>query len=336
MDAREQQLCAWLKTLPGFGEFGITPASGDASFRRYFRITAGADSWIAMDAPPDKEDTQPFVAITRRLQAGGLSVPHCFHADEQSGFLLLTDLGTELYLDRLCSETADELYGDALAALLRMQGLPADGLPSYDEQLLLREMELFREWFLERHLGAQLTREQHATLDHIFTQLVSSALDQPVVFVHRDYHSRNLIVVPAGTKIDNPGILDYQDAVCGPITYDLVSLLRDCYVDWPQARVEDWALGYRDRAAEAGIVGEIGDSLWLHWFDFMGVQRHLKAIGIFSRLNHRDGKVGYLRDIPRTLAYVQGAASRHDSIGALCELLLDLNVRERMASLCEQ
>ena len=260
------------------------------------------------------------------LIGAGLNAPVVLARNAEEGYLLLSDLGSETYLAKLSlavEPTITRLYDDALHALIKMQRIDTKGansLPQYDAALLAREMALFPEWFIERHLQLPISAATRTTLDGAFKVLSDSALSQPAVFVHRDYHSRNLMVsqVQHGP---NPGVLDFQDAVVGPVTYDLVSLLRDCYIDWPQARVQAWALSYRDRAVAAGIIRPVDDSQWLEWFDLMGVQRHLKAIGIFARLWHRDGKRGYLADIPRTLGYVQSVASRYASLHGLRDLI---------------
>lgn len=314
MPERLEALKYWLETELSFREYTITPASGDASFRRYFRVTHEGASFIVMDAPPDREDTRPFITVSKLFADAGLNVPEVIDADPGQGYLLLTDLGSRPYLEALDETSVERLYGDALGALAGIQTCrPAAGLlPDYDRELLLREMELFREWLLGTHLGLSLDAAQSALLDAAFAGLADSALAQPRVCVHRDYHSRNLMV----TQRNNPGILDFQDAVMGPVTYDLVSLLRDCYIQWPRARVEDWALGYHELALQCGILHAEHESReqFLRWFDLMGVQRHLKAAGIFARLNHRDGKPGYLLDIPRTLGYVTEVASGYPEL----------------------
>ncbi len=285
-----------------------------------------------MDAPPEKEDIRPYVAIAQRFHALGLNVPRILEQDLERGFLLLSDLGERLYLPHLGEATVERLYGDALGALVVLQTgtyteNAAGFLPDYDEALLWREMELFRDWYLGRHLGITLNRSRSRTLEEAFEALVASARAQPQVWVHRDYHSRNLLV----TGRNNPGIVDFQDAVLGPVTYDLVSLLRDCYIAWPRARVEDWAKGYHALALQSGIpVGE-DDARFLEWFDLMGVQRHLKASGIFARLHHRDGKPGYLPDIPRTLGYVLEVSTRHAALAPLAALLHELRLPEVLA-----
>ena len=325
MDSRLEALKDWVGTVLASAEYEIRPASADASFRRYFRVFAGGETHIVMDAPPDKEDMRPFIQIAERLYALGLNVPLVLQQDLQRGFLLLSDLGQRLYLSQLTDATVERLYGDALGALVVLQaGIFTDAttLPEYDNAMLLREMDLFREWYLGRHLGVTLSSAQQAVLDHAYATLCRSALEQPQVWVHRDYHSRNLMQ----TQVNNPGILDFQDAVRGPVTYDLVSLLRDCYIAWPRARVEDWALGYQTLALQSGLPVCADEALFLRWFDLMGVQRHLKATGIFARLNHRDGKPGYLGDIPRTLGYVLDVAGRYADLQPLARVLRDLRV----------
>ena len=282
-----------------------------------------------MDAPPDKGDMHSYVAIARRFHALGLNVPEVLEENHDLGFFLITDLGDQLYLRHLSDRTVERLYGDAMGALVVLQAgsfTQAAGkfLPDYDETLLQREMEIFREWYLGRHLGLKLAAGQQAALDETFTLLARAALSQPRVWVHRDYHSRNLMV----TDRNNPGILDFQDAVRGPVTYDLVSLLRDCYIAWPRERVEDWVKGYHELALQSGIPAGEDDAQFLRWFDLMGVQRHLKATGIFARLNHRDGKPGYLSDIPRTLGYVQEVSARYPELQPLNALLRELKLTE--------
>lgn len=323
MGARLEQLKQWLHAEVGLPPFTIVPASGDASFRRYFRVKYDGHSVIAVDAPPGREDNAPFVRVARQLGTWGLNAPRILAESPQQGFLLVSDLGSELYLSRLDEAHVERLYGDALGALLVMQLRGAEveaTLPPYDEALLRQEMMLFREWYLGRHLQLDLTDEQEAAIETAFRLLVANALEQPRVFVHRDYHSRNLLFTPR----NNPGILDFQDAVWGPVTYDLVSLLRDCYVAWPRLRVEEWALGYLDLACQSGVLREHDETRFLRWFDLMGMQRHLKASGIFARLNYRDGKPAYLDDIPRTLGYVAEVAARYPELHEFERLLRTL------------
>ncbi|MCW8945490.1 MAG: phosphotransferase [Sedimenticola sp.] len=319
MPKRVELLRTWLNNLPGMDIFELEAASDDASFRRYFRLTvAGEEPRIVMDAPPDKEDCHPFVTLAEQLGSLGLHVPEVYAADFEQGFLLLEDLGSTHYLDVLTSETADRLYGDALSALAVIQSIgPREGLPEYDSAMLRREMDLFTEWLVGHHLGIELDAADLAMLNDCFEQLVSSALEQPQVCVHRDYHSRNLLV----SSSPSPGVLDFQDAVVGPVTYDLVSLLKDCYIEWPVGRTQDWVMGYFQLAVQSGIIKSEDEGQFLRWFDLMGVQRHLKASGIFARLNHRDGKSGYLADIPRTLSYIVEVAGRYPEMTALGELI---------------
>jgi hypothetical protein len=303
----------------------MEPASADASFRRYFRIQDNGASYILMDAPPEQEDCAPFVHVTRLLLDLGLHVPEILARDAGRGFLLLSDLGSRLYLDELDDSNVERLYGDALGALATLQScVPADsGLPPYDHHRLMTEMSLFPDWLLGTHLSMPPDEAGRGGLQRSFELLAENALQQPAVCVHRDFHSRNLMI----SDNHNPGILDYQDAVIGPLTYDLVSLLRDCYISWPRQRVERWALGYYELAQQTGILrpGQADERRFLRWFDLMGVQRHLKAAGIFARLNHRDGKPGYLDDIPRTLGYVREVCSRYpelEDLGSLTERVL--------------
>ena len=320
MSDREQLLREWLDEVLPTKPGRITPASSDASFRRYFRVWYNGQTRVVMDAPPDKEDCRPFVAIAQAMRGLGLNTPEVLAGDLDQGLLLLTDLGSRQYLPELDTHSAPGLYGDALEALARLQagGDPATPLlPPYDSALLHREMELFREWFLGRLLGLEWTAEEQQILDQTFALLAANALEQPRVWVHRDYHSRNLMI----TDPDNPGVLDFQDAVIGAITYDLVSLLRDCYVAWPREQVESWALDYRVRLRALGMRGLDDADQFLRWFDLMGVQRHLKATGIFARLHLRDGKPGYLHDIPRTLGYVLEVAGHYAELVDLQNLL---------------
>jgi N-acetylmuramate 1-kinase len=321
-DHRLELLRHWLEDDLGWRELRLAPASADASFRRYFRAEGrGRDAVIAMDAPPDKEDVEPYLRVAGMLADLGVNAPRVLARNAKDGFLLLTDLGSVTYLAELADATrADGLYGDAIEALVRIQArgtAHARGLPPYDERLLRFEMSLFTDWLLGRHLGLELDPRESAALAAAFDALVSSALGQPQVFVHRDYHSRNLMVCPGR----NPGILDFQDAVQGPLTYDLVSLLRDCYVAWPQDHVQRWALEFRRQALAAGLSAGQDQAQFLRWFDLMGVQRHLKASGIFARLWHRDGKPGYLPDVPRTLGYIVTACSQHAEFAALGALV---------------
>ncbi len=320
MTERLDLLAQWARRQLDWPAVELAVASADASFRRYFRVSRGQESYILMDAPPAREDCRPFVHVSGLLLALGLHVPEVLASDLEQGFLLLSDLGDRCYLDALDDSSVDRLYGDAIGALLAMQGCvtPESGLPDYDRPLLLAEMELFRDWLLDRHLGLRPRGAAADALDGAFSRLADSALGQPRVCVHRDFHSRNLMVCEG----HNPGVLDFQDAVIGPVSYDLVSLLRDCYIAWPRARVEDWVLGYHELALQTGVLRleQADEATFLRWFDWMGVQRHLKAAGIFARLNHRDGKPGYLADIPRTLGYVTEVCGRYPELDVLGDL----------------
>ena len=319
MGERFVELQSWLHDDLRLSSFTIVPASSDASFRRYFRVTGNGQSRIVMDAPPDKEDCGPFITIAGAMAGLGLNVPRILEADTRRGFLLLSDLGSRHYLQSLNERTVDGLYGDALRALRLLQtaALAGAGLPDYDRALLLREMALFRDWYLARHLRMAMSEALSEVLEQTFAFLADEALAQPRVWVHRDYHSRNLMV----TGANNPGILDFQDAVIGPVTYDVVSLLRDCYVNWPRQRVMQWLQDYLAAAQAEGGVQGVTTGQFVRWFDLMGAQRHLKAIGIFARLNYRDGKPGYLPDIPRTLGYVVEVSALYPELRPLHLLL---------------
>jgi aminoglycoside/choline kinase family phosphotransferase len=319
-DNRYQQLLDWLRTDLGRPVESIAPASSDASFRRYFRIHSEGKTYIVMDAPPPKENVRPFVAIAELLREAGVRTPEVHAVDADRGFVLLGDFGNRNYLDELDDDTAESLYGDAMAALLALQlGVAATSvdLPSYDERLLRTELGIFREWFLVQWLALELSAEESVALEQAWTALIDSALEQPRVCVHRDYHSRNLMV----TDEANPGVLDFQDAVVGPITYDLASLLRDCYIAWPLDRVYRWMESYQKALLAAKLLEEADADRFRRWFDLMGMQRHLKAVGIFSRLNIRDGKPGYLKDIPRTLGYVTEVGRNYPELAGFMRFL---------------
>ena len=328
MSARSTLLKQWLDQQ-GYRDYHLRPASEDASFRSYLRLQTEQRSLIVMDAPPDKEPCDQFILVADKLRAAGLSAPEIIARNREQGFLILTDFGSSDYLSQLSPETEAELYRDALSALQSMQTrIEPDDLPPYDSALLQREMDLFHDWFLGKLMGILLGSEQQAVWQSIKRRLVENALAQPRVFVHRDYHSRNLMWL----EQDNPGILDFQDAMNGPLTYDLVSLLRDCYIAWPPSRVEQLALDYYETARSNQLV-DAEAAEFMRWFDLMGVQRHLKAIGIFSRLKIRDGKTGYLKDIPRTLQYVRQVSAAQTSMAELLDLLETLDLKQRVAAL---
>lgn len=324
-DVRRDAAQAWVagelsRELRG-APFTLTAASADASFRRYWRATLGdGRTYVVMDAPPDREDCRPFVRVARMLHEAGVNAPQVLAQDLSQGFLLLTDLGTRTYLEQLTEENAAALFADATDALLRWQLASRPGeLPPYDEALLRREMNLFPEWYVGRHLQKDLSQGQKASLEKIFQLLVQSALAQPVVYVHRDYMPRNLMVCEP-----NPGVLDFQDAVLGPITYDVVSLVRDAFISWNEEQVLDWSARYWERAKRAGLPVAADFAEFWRSFEWMGLQRHLKVLGIFARINYRDGKPKYLADTPRFLAYARATAQRYAALAPLLRLLDEL------------
>jgi hypothetical protein len=310
----------------------IEPASADASFRRYFRAFNNGATYIIMDAPPGKEDVRPYLKVTRLLETLGAHVPHVHQADTDRGLLLLEDLGGTHYLSRFnAGEDPERLYGDALRVLADVQVRGRDAaaeLPPYDREPLAREVGLMPEWFLGRHLSVGLSDVESRMVARTFEFLVVEALAQPTVFVHRDFHSRNLMVVADR----NPGIIDFQDALRGPVGYDLVSLLKDCYISWPRERVVRWVSGYRALLRSKGDAGAwlsgADDTEFLRWFDLIGVQRHVKVLGVFARLWYRDGKAGYLRDLPLTLEYVRDTCTRYPELGEFGRFLEERVVGE--------
>ena len=322
-DARLGLIDEWLSRELHLQQVRIAVASSDASFRRYFRVWSGAATYIVMDAPPEKEDVRPYLKVTRLLEELGVHVPHVHEADVQRGLLLLEDLGTIPYLQRLERGGDNErLYADALAALanIQLRGVAAaTQLPPYGRSELARELALMPEWFLGRHLALTLSAPESELLTAAFEFLIAEGLAQPQVLVHRDYHARNLMVVPER----NPGIIDFQDALWGPVGYDLVSLLKDCYIAWPRARVEAWVRTYRARLLEHGGPAGASDAEFLRWFDLIGVQRHIKVLGIFCRLWYRDGKPGYLPDLPLTLSYVHEACTLYAELAPLGRFLAE-------------
>ena len=327
-DVRLEQLTEWVNTLPDWQGSSLAPASADASFRRYFRVTKDNNTAIAMDAPPEKENCAPFVDITSRLQEAEVAAPAIYAQNLLDGFLLLEDFGNLPLLNLLDPLNADPLYESAMDALLHIQQADIEGLPEYSTEFLRREVDLMPEWFLKKHLGFAEEDIPYKLIDTTFNNLIEAVLEQPVSFVHRDYHSRNLML----TKEDKLGVIDYQDAVWGPITYDLVSLLRDCYVVWPQQRVKRWALAFHKEAINAGVLPPIDEISFLRWFDLMGLQRHLKVLGIFARLNHRDGKSSYLKDLPLTLSYVLTVGAQHPETCRLVEWMRQARIPERIGT----
>ena len=328
-DKRLQQLIEWLKFALDEDVIDISVASADASFRRYFRVQTPENpkgkSWVVMDAPPDKEDCKPFVKVSTAFHHMKVNVPEIYAQDLSHGFLVLTDFGSTCYLDKLNDDTADDLYGDAMQALINLQTNPKPpgvSLPAYDDALLIREMMLFPDWFMTRHQKANVDDNLQQMLNDTFDKLSQMALKQPAVWVHRDYHSRNLMV----TEKNNPGVIDFQDAVEGPVTYDLVSLLRDCYIAWPNEQVETWVKQYLKMLQGKQFCQNVTTEEFIKWFDWMGIQRHLKAIGIFARLNYRDGKPGYLLDIPRTLNYVKNVSSKYPELAEFHQFVMGIKL----------
>ncbi|HYC14589.1 MAG TPA: phosphotransferase [Stellaceae bacterium] len=316
----------WLNATLG-EEPSIAPASDDASFRRYFRVRRGSagDSLIAMDAPPDKESCEPFVRVARFFASAGVHVPAVHAQDIAQGFLLLSDLGDTTYLSALDARRADALYAHAFDALVRIQLASRPGeLPDYDRELLERELRLFADWYVARQLGRSLSAAQAEKLEKASSAILTNNLAQPRVFVHRDYHSRNLMVCDPC-----PGILDFQDAVYGPITYDLVSLLRDAYIAWDEERVLDWTVRYWERARSAKLPVPADFADFYRDFEWMGAQRQLKVLGIFARLSLRDGKAGYLKDQPRVMGYLRRTCERYHELAPLALLLDEIEATER-------
>jgi len=323
-DIRLSEVKQWLATQPELkvSPETIRPASSDASFRRYFRVDGeDGNTYIVMDAPPPQEDVRPFIHVAEVFGESGASVPKILARDVERGYLLLSDLGNTTYLHQLNHDTAHKLYLDAIESLVLIQAQSKPGvLPEYDRALLHRELMLFPDWYVGKHLGVAMTEKQTESLNKVFEVLLANNLAQPQVYVHRDYHSRNLMVVSPG----NPGILDFQDAVYGPITYDLVSLLRDAYIQWDEEMVLDWAIRYWERARRAGLPVSHDVDAFYRDFEFMGLQRHLKVLGIFARLYHRDGKDGYLKDLPLVMEYTRKAAGRYNALAPLIRLLDEL------------
>jgi aminoglycoside/choline kinase family phosphotransferase len=315
--SRTLSIDQWLQARLRGRSYTLNPASEDASFRRYFRVASGSDSWVLMDAPPEHEDCRPFVTVAKLFEAAGAHVPHVFAEDYENGYLLLSDLGSTTYLQALNDDSADTLYRAANDALLKIQlASRPDVLPEYDHALLMRELRLFPDWYIEKHLQRKLDAAQARALDDAFALILDNNLAQPRVYVHRDYHSRNLMVCEP-----NPGILDFQDAVYGPITYDLASLYKDAYVAWSEERVLDWVVRYWDGARRAGLPVHADFSLFYRDFEWMGMQRHIKVLGIFARLFHRDGKDRYLRDMPLVMRYLRDACARYGELAPLLQLL---------------
>lgn len=326
---RSRQIESWLARLYPGRSFTLSPASADASFRRYFRARfAEGSTLIVMDAPPAREDCRPWLSVQQLFLDAGAQVPEVLAQDLGNGFLLLSDLGHTTYLEALnnaAPEEAAALYGDAVAALIRIQLASRPGaLPEYDRALLRRELELFPDWYVAKHLGATLTRQQRSVIQDAFELILDANLAEPKVFVHRDYHSRNLMKIADGR---NPGIIDFQDAVYGPISYDLVSLFKDAYVAWAEEQTLDWLIRYWENAKKAGLPVRADFADFYRDYEWMGVQRHLKVLGIFARLYHRDGKDSYLKDMPLVADYLRKTCDRYRALGPLLKLMDELENR---------
>jgi aminoglycoside/choline kinase family phosphotransferase len=315
LDARASQARDWACAVLDRTAADFAPASADASFRRYFRLSADNGSWIVMDAPPQNEDCAPFIRIAALMRAAGLHVPDVLAQDLERGFLLLSDLGRQTYLDVLNEDNADALFADAIDALVRWQRASRpDVLPAYDAALLQRELDLFPDWYLARHLSVSFDAAAQRQWQTVCERLIAAALAQPQVYVHRDYMPRNLM-----PSVPNPGVLDFQDAVCGPLAYDPICLFRDAFISWPAERVEGWLRRYWTQATAAGVPVPAWPD-FRRDADWIGAQRHLKVLGIFARINYRDGKPRYLADTPRFVRYVMAVAPQYPALAPLVDL----------------
>jgi N-acetylmuramate 1-kinase len=312
---RQQALTSWVNAQLG-GDFTLTPIASDAGFRRYFRF-ATPSQWLAVDAPPATEDSRQFVALAQYLSAQGVGTPRILAVDEAQGFLLVEDFGDDLLFAKLTPKTADSLYRQAFTTLIDIQHCPHQQtlIPPYDQALLHRELCIFSEWFVTQLLGYALNAQENTLLASLFSKLETTALTQPQTLVHRDFHSRNLLLRPhAGL-----GVIDFQGALWGACTYDVVSLLRDCYKRWPAAQVTHWALVYRQQAIAAGVLSAVSEAEFLRWFDYTGLQRHIKVLGIFARLHLRDGKNHYLHDLPLVIGYTLEVAEQYAELHAFAD-----------------
>jgi hypothetical protein len=315
-DPRLALIHDWLQTTLTNQQYSIAPASSDASFRRYFRVKTAQQNYIVMDAPREHEDIGPFIQVDELLAQNNVNVPTIFARSDEHGFLLLTDFGNQSLLASIKENTADLVYSSAIDQLLKIQQIDPSqaALPIYDHNLLHREMELFPTWFISKHLN--LTEPDF--LNDIYSLLIENALNQPSVVVHRDFHSRNLMYI----NNENPlGVIDFQDAVIGPVSYDLVSLLRDCYIEWPENKIDQWLQHYLTQSQQQQRLEQVEFTQLKRWFDLMGLQRHIKVLGIFCRLYYRDGKANYLNDLPLTLRYVLNIAKRYPEFTELVNYL---------------
>jgi aminoglycoside/choline kinase family phosphotransferase len=326
---RQQQLTDWLSGLYPNETITITLVFADASFRRYFRATfADGSTKVVMDAPPQHEDCKPFLHVGKLFEDAGTRVPHVYAQDLKQGFLLLSDLGNTTYLQALSADNACSLYGAATDALIKIQLASKENeLPPYDEAFLRRELNIFPEWYIAKHLGVTLTAKQQAKLEEVFGRILANNLAQPSVYVHRDYHSRNLMAVGD----NNPGILDFQGALYGPITYDLASLFKDAYIRWEEEEIMDWLIHYWEKARKVGLPVREDFGEFYRDYEMMGVQRHIKILGIFARLYYRDGKDGYLKDMPLVMDYLRRASERYIDLKPLLVLLMELEMHAQQA-----
>lgn len=326
MDERLNALSAWITNLLGF-QPKIKPASEDASFRRYFRIFCqNRQAYVVMDAPPEHESVKKFVEVAARYESLGVNVPQIFAINQPEGFALLSDLGAKTYLQALSPDSVDQLYAQALTTLFTLQTQSINRLEEfelYDQQKIREEMELFRQWFIPYRTERELKDKNQRLIDNTFELLTDTALRQPRTWVHRDFHSRNLMITPQ----NSPGVLDFQDAVTGPITYDLVSLLRDCYVEWPEEQVYQWVSLYYQKLQNSSISLKVNETEFIRWFDWMGVQRHIKVLGIFSRLYHRDGKDHYLKNLPLVFRYTTTICNKYEALRPFAAFLNSLRIK---------
>ena len=328
IDTRLTALREWITRVHLPGGFELAPASADASFRRYFRITDGGKTWVAMDAPPPQEDCRPFVRVAALMLDAGLHAPRVVAQDLERGFLLLTDLGATTYLNGFDADNPPRLMSDAIDALIQWQLSSKPGvLPPYDDALLRREVQLFPDWYVAKHLHTALSDAQGTAFDQVTQLLINAALAQPKVYVHRDYMPRNLMI-----STPNPGVLDFQDAVYGPITYDVASLFRDAFVSWPEQQELDWVIRYWERAKAAGLPVNTDFGEFWREFEWMGLQRHIKVLGIFARINYRDGKPHYLKDTPRFIGYARRVSARYRELAPFAKLLDELENRANAVS----
>lgn len=317
MSVRQNALNEWLSTTLNDANFTLTPIAGDASFRRYFRVLHNSTSFIVMDAPPDKETISPFISCSKTLYKGGVHTPQIFATDVAQGFALLEDLGDALFLNTVSSNNANLLYTTALNTLLTIQQCQTDDLPIFNHEVMLKELALFPEWFLKQYLSLSLTSAEESIIDEAFHWLTTEISQQPYVFMHRDYHSRNLIVTDPKTCV-NLGVIDFQDAMKGPLTYDLVSLLKDCYIQWPREQITKWLNFFYEQLPQRN---QINITEFQHGFELCGLQRHLKVLGIFCRLNLRDNKPQYLRDLPLTFHYVLACLENQKELHAFYQFM---------------